>query len=48
MTSANTIPAAGRYPAGARAFPHRSLLGIRHLETHEILYLLDEPSSGWN
>ena len=42
MTSANTIPAAGRYPAGARAFPHRSLLGIGHLETHEILYLLDE------
>jgi aspartate carbamoyltransferase catalytic subunit len=42
MTSANTTPAAGRYPAGARAFPHRSLLGIGHLQTHEILYLLDE------
>src|SRR5690606_10458948 len=42
MTSANSSPAAGRYPAGARAFPHRSLLGIGHLETHEIHYLLDE------
>src|SRR5688500_5291631 len=42
MTSANTTPAPGRYPAGAQAFPHRGLLGIGHLETHEILYLLDE------
>src|SRR5690606_30705777 len=42
MTSASTSPPAGRYPAGARAFPHASLLGIGHLETHEILYLLDE------
>jgi len=42
MTSSNVTPAAGRYPAGARAFPHRGLLGIGHLETHEILYLLDE------
>jgi len=33
---------AGRYPAGALAFPHRGLLGIGHLETHEILFLLDE------
>ena len=32
------------YPAGARAFPHRSLLGIGQLETHEIHYLLDEGS----
>jgi aspartate carbamoyltransferase catalytic subunit len=32
----------GRYPAGARAFPHRHLLAIGQLETHEILYLLDE------
>ena len=32
----------GRYPAGARAFPHGSLLGIAQLATHEILYLLDE------
>ena len=46
MTSSTTeAPAqgpAGRYPAGSRAFPHRSLLEIGHLETHEILYLLDE------
>ena len=33
---------ASRYPAGALAFPHRGLLGIGHLETHEILFLLDE------
>ncbi len=32
----------GRYPAGARAFPHRDLVAIAALETHEILYLLDE------
>ncbi|HYD25435.1 MAG TPA: aspartate carbamoyltransferase catalytic subunit [Croceibacterium sp.] len=42
MTSATTTPAAGRYPAGALAFPHRSLLAIGQLETHEILFLLDE------
>jgi aspartate carbamoyltransferase catalytic subunit len=42
MTSSNATPAAGRYPAGALAFPHRGLLGIGQLETHEILYLLDE------
>ncbi|WP_156457491.1 aspartate carbamoyltransferase catalytic subunit [Altererythrobacter sp. Root672] len=42
MTSANTPPVAGRYPAGALAFPHRSLLGIGQLETHQIHYLLDE------
>jgi aspartate carbamoyltransferase catalytic subunit len=42
MTSPTMIPAAGRYPAGSRAFPHRGLLSIGHLETHEILYLLDE------
>ena len=35
-------PKLGRYPAGARAFPHRNLLGIGQLERHEILYLLDE------
>ena len=35
-------PAASRYPAGGRAFPHRNLLGIGHLEIHEILFLLDE------
>ena len=33
---------AGRYPAGALAFPHRDLLAISQLERHEILYLLDE------
>jgi aspartate carbamoyltransferase catalytic subunit len=32
----------GRYPAGALAFPHRHLLAIGQLETHEILFLLDE------
>ncbi|WP_119084185.1 aspartate carbamoyltransferase catalytic subunit [Altererythrobacter sp. B11] len=42
MTSPEPSVAASRYPAGARAFPHRSLLGIGQLETHEILYLLDE------
>jgi aspartate carbamoyltransferase catalytic subunit len=42
MTSSSHTPVPGRYPAGARAFPHRSLLGIGQLETHEILYLLDE------
>ena len=42
MTSPNDTSHAGRYPAGARAFPHRHLLAIGHLETHEILYLLDE------
>ena len=33
---------AGRYPAGARAFPHRDLVAIGALQTHEILFLLDE------
>ena len=33
---------AGRYPAGAAAFPHRGLLGIAGLAPHEILLLLDE------
>ena len=42
MTSPNTTSHAGRYPAGALAFPHRSLLAIGHLETHQILYMLDE------
>src|SRR6187549_1925724 len=42
MTSPTQTPAAGRYPTGSRAFPHRGLLAIGHLETHEILYLLDE------
>ena len=34
--------ATGRYPAGGLAFPHRDLLGIGGLATHEILFLLDE------
>lgn len=46
MTSAEkrdgSGPAEGRYPAGARAFPHRDLLAIGRLERHEILFLLDE------
>jgi aspartate carbamoyltransferase catalytic subunit len=42
MTSAENPGVAGRYPAGARAFPHRDLLAIAELERHEILFLLDE------
>ena len=42
MTVSDTSPHAARYPAGAQAFPHRDLLGIGHLERHEILFLLDE------
>jgi aspartate carbamoyltransferase catalytic subunit len=46
MTSAEISsgagPSAGRYPVGARAFPHRDLLAISALERHEILFLLDE------
>ena len=42
MTSLDLSPHAGRYPAGGQAFPHRHLLAIGQLETHEILYLLDE------
>ncbi|MEO6152991.1 MAG: aspartate carbamoyltransferase catalytic subunit [Croceibacterium sp.] len=46
MTSSSTqspvAQPAGRYPAGALAFPHRGLLAIGQLQTHEILYLLDE------
>jgi aspartate carbamoyltransferase catalytic subunit len=42
MTSPSSPPHAGRYPAGGQAFPHRSLLAIGHLQTHEILFLLDE------
>lgn len=42
MTSPENTPASSRYPAGALAFPHRDLLGIGAMETHEILYLLDE------
>ena len=35
-------PSAGRYPPGRLAFDHRSLIGIGRLQTHEILFLLDE------
>ena len=42
MTASTTPASAGRYPAGGQAFPHRDLLGIGRLETHEILFLLDE------
>ena len=42
MTSPATPSSTGRYPAGGRAFPHRGLLSIAQLQTHEILYLLDE------
>lgn len=42
MTSPPPSPAAGRYPAGGLAFPHRGLLGIGEMQTHEILFLLDE------
>lgn len=42
MTSIEKSSFAGRYPAGGAAFRHRDLLGIGHLERHEILFLLDE------
>ncbi|PZT89911.1 MAG: aspartate carbamoyltransferase catalytic subunit [Citromicrobium sp.] len=42
MTSTTHSTHFARYPAGAKAFPHRDLLGIGQLERHEILYLLDE------
>ena len=42
MTAPQTPPSQGRYPAGGRAFPHRDLISIGALQTHEILYLLDE------
>lgn len=34
--------AAGRYPAGCAAFPHRDLTGLAGLAPWEILFLLDE------
>lgn len=46
MTSIDTLGAEGRYPHGRLAFPHRDLLGIAHLERHEILYLL-ESAEQW-
>lgn len=42
MTSSSDPIASGRFPAGARAFPHRDLIAISALERHEILYLLAE------
>ncbi len=42
MTSPSSPAHAGRYPAGALAFPHRGLLAIGQLQTNEILFLLDE------
>jgi len=42
MTAPPAPPPATRYPPGAQAFPHRDLLGIGHLQRHEILFLLDE------
>ncbi len=42
MTSAQTPPSQSRFPAGGRAFPHRDLIAIGALATHEILYLLEE------
>ena len=41
MTSPNP-PAAGRYPAGSAAFPHRDLTGLAGLAPWELLFLLDE------
>lgn len=42
MTASPPPPPSGRYPAGMQAFPHRDLISIGALETHEIHYLLDE------
>ncbi len=42
MTSTPSSSNPGRYPAGGLAFPHCGLLGIGDLQTHEILFLLDE------
>ncbi len=42
MTASTPHTSPGRYPAGGQAFPHRDLLAIGRLETHEILFLLDE------
>ena len=42
MASTGTHETPGRFPAGARAFPHRDLTGIAQLERHEILFLLAE------
>ncbi|MCB5426163.1 aspartate carbamoyltransferase catalytic subunit [Altererythrobacter sp. CC-YST694] len=42
MTATPTPSASGRFPAGWYAFPHRDLLGIGQLQTHEIMFLLAE------
>ena len=42
MTSTPAPSASDRFPAGARAYPHRDLIAIGHLERHEILFLLAE------
>ncbi len=42
MTSPQNASTGSRFPMGARAFPHRDLIGISSLERHEILYLLAE------
>jgi aspartate carbamoyltransferase catalytic subunit len=42
MTSVQTPFSHTRFPAGRRAFPHRDLIAIGALATHEILYLLAE------
>jgi len=42
MTLTTNTLSGGRFPAGARAFPHRDLVAISALERHEILFLLAE------
>jgi len=42
MDAREPSAAAGRFPAGRLAFPHRNLTGIGQLQRHEILYLLHE------
>jgi aspartate carbamoyltransferase catalytic subunit len=42
LSQADNRGSSNRFPAGSLAFPHRDLLGIAHLERHEILYLLDQ------
>lgn len=42
MDARDTSAAAGRFPQGRLAFPHRDLTGIGKLARHEILYLLHE------
>jgi len=42
MTLPQDTFASGRFPAGARAYPHRDLIAIGDLQRHEILFLLAE------